>query len=153
MRSVRLQIATAVSSVALALAMQAANHGFEAAGSVPDIESCGFLAGSLGALAMVYPTLAALVAGRAVRALGRVLMPGIQEAASIGSVVGLAGACLYFGFGVLLMALRGADAVLTPSLGILLGLDCLLCAAAGALGAAAAAARLQPGWRDASGQP
>jgi hypothetical protein len=48
-------------SAALTVLMQLANWFFEAVGSVPDIEGCGFLAGGLGILAVIYPGLAAAV--------------------------------------------------------------------------------------------
>ena len=56
-------------SAALAASMVLVNFAFEAAGSVPDLEGCGFLAGSLSSLALIYPLLACLVAGRAARSL------------------------------------------------------------------------------------
>ena len=48
-------------TAALTVTMQAVNWFFEAVGSVPDIEDCGFLAGGLGILAVIYPGLSGLI--------------------------------------------------------------------------------------------
>ena len=65
MRSIWQRGVIATAAVILAVCMLAINIGFELAGSVPDVEGCGFLAGNLLALLFLYPAAAALVAARA----------------------------------------------------------------------------------------
>jgi hypothetical protein len=58
---------TGLTIAVTALAMLAINSAFEAAGSIPDFENCGFLAGNLAALALLYPVITALIASKTVR--------------------------------------------------------------------------------------
>src|SRR5258708_24930283 len=88
----------AVTAAALSLSMVLVNIAFEAAGSVPDLEGCGFLAGSLVSLAILYPVLAGLFGARAARRLARRgVEPGVIDRA--GAAVGALGSGFYFGLG------------------------------------------------------
>jgi hypothetical protein len=87
--------------------MLAVNVGFELAGSVPDIAGCGFLAGSLLVLLLLYPALSAALSFRAIRFLiGRARLDE-QKLLRVGGRIGGWGAFLYFGLGI-------ADLVLAP---------------------------------------
>ncbi len=79
----------------LALGMLLTNLFFEAIGSVSDFENCGFLAGNILAILIIFPSITFLIAHRtAVRISQRhyeeVLNPWI------GKTVGLAGSLIYF---------------------------------------------------------
>ena len=93
-----------VGSVVFALLMQIMNCLFEAAGSVPDLEGCGFLAGGLGILAVAYPALSFLVAYKVTR---RRLNLWEQAHTRDGGLTGAFGAALYLGLGISLAVVRG----------------------------------------------
>ena len=118
-------------AASLSLAMLAVNYGFEAAGSVPDVETCGFLAGNTLSLLIVYPLVAALVAGRAVRFIASRFTDRLPELAGNGRIIGLLGSSFYFACGVTVAIGRfGANAV-PPGIWCLIALYIALCAAGG----------------------
>ncbi len=136
----------------LALAMLLTNYGFEAAGSVPDLDGCGFLAGNLASLAMLYPLLAAAVAARALRLLARRYADDADRIVRCGGRIGAGGALLYFGSGVALTWMRSDAAPMTSVLWPVIGLYTLLCWAGGRLGAQRLV-RIRPefAWREGRG--
>ena len=79
--------------------MLAINVAFEVAGSVPDIDGCGFLAGSLAVLLLLYPAISATVASRAVRFLNSRARLEEDRLLRMGGRIGGFGAFLYFGLG------------------------------------------------------
>src|SRR5436189_2582559 len=83
-------------AASLALIMLFLNFAFEAAGSTPDAESCGFLAGNLLSLALLYPAAAAFVSFRFSRTLLRRVPQDGQAILRAGGAVGLIGALIYF---------------------------------------------------------
>src|SRR5687767_14997029 len=97
-----------IPAAALALAglMQVVNCLFEAAGSVPDLEGCGYLAGGLLAHAALYPMLAALIGFHWTR---RIRLRSLEfDSAGVNSgLIGAVGAALYLGAGMTLALLRG----------------------------------------------
>lgn len=126
----------------LALSMLVLNHAFEAAGSVPDVEGCGFVAGSLASLLLLYPLLAAIIARSAVVWAGCRWTLDPACAVRLGSFVALAGCGAYFGLGLLLTS-RGSQ-ISTPSALIgWLALYVLLCVAAARWGALQGLRRVQ----------
>jgi hypothetical protein len=90
---------TCSAAVLLSLAMLAVNLAFELAGSVPDIEGCGFVAGSLLVLLLLYPALSAALSSHAVRFL--IVRARFSEEALLraGGRIGAWGALLYFALG------------------------------------------------------
>ena len=88
-------------SAALTILMQLANWFFEAVGSVPDIEGCGFLAGGLGILAIIYPGLAAAVTYGFSRN-----RPNRCESPVLCATVGVFGAGAYLIIGIVLAVSR-----------------------------------------------
>ena len=138
-------------ALVLAFLMQLINCLFEAAGSVPDLEGCGFLAGGLGTLAVAYPTLAGMTAYRASR--GNLLPRDRNISTPIwGGFIGAGGASLYFGAGFLLAFFRGHyGAISTPAVLWSMGYVAL-CWAGGWAGAAYAQNTERPlAWRDTGG--
>jgi hypothetical protein len=134
MRSYALASVVAAGAAALALSMVLVNFAYEAAGSVPDIEGCGFLAGSLLSLALIYPSLAGVFGGRVARTLSR-RSPSRAASARAGAAVGALGSGIYFGVGSL-SVLRGPHgAEITPNLWALAACFVLACAWAGKIGA------------------
>jgi hypothetical protein len=104
MRSLWFRGVTLGASVLLALFMLLINVVMQAVGSIPDVEACSFLAGSLVALLALYPLAACLVAARAARALARRFPNEDACIVCCGARIGLTGAALYFLIGVFLMA-------------------------------------------------
>jgi hypothetical protein len=93
-----------LASVAIAVAMLFVNCAFEAAGSIPDYNNCGFLAGNLVALSIIFPILCALVVSRTVR-----YRAGCEPASEITRIRRSAraagcGAALYFAGGIVFSA-------------------------------------------------
>jgi hypothetical protein len=130
-------------AAALSVSMMLVNFAFEAAGSVPDLEGCGFLAGSLSSLALIYPLLAAFVAARAARPLVARGADG-DTVARAGAALGALGSGLYFGVGTL-SVLRGSQgASVSPNLWVLAAGFVLACAWAGKLGAVVRSAETWP---------
>jgi hypothetical protein len=109
------------------------NFGFEAAGSVPDFEGYGFLAGSLGSLFILYPLAAALLTSRISRSLFQRYSYAPAEIARCGARIGLLGSMLYFAMG--LGAADARNQAAPGALWILLPLYVLSCSLAGRLGA------------------
>lgn len=125
----------AANAAALALSMVLVNVAFEVAGSVPDVEGCGFLAGNLISLALIYPLLAGAVGARIGRSLSRkdadrdsILRSG-AAATALGSI-------LYFGAGCASVMRGPQGAIVSPNLWALAALFVLVCAWAGKVGAA-----------------
>src|SRR5579862_327715 len=87
-------------SAALAVTMLMINIAFEVAGSVPDIDGCGFLAGPLVVLLVLYPLAAGMVGARAAERLLRRFPDARDEVVRMGCRVGIGGAALYFGLGL-----------------------------------------------------
>ena len=104
-------------SLVVALLMQTTNCVFEAAGSVPDLEGCGFFAGGLGLLAIIYPTLSALVAHQFGR---RPVNLWNGNNPSVGGIMGGLGASIYLGIGIALALFRGHSEVLSPIVAVYL---------------------------------
>lgn len=125
--------AVLVGSIGLAVLMQLTNYGFEAAGSVPDLEGCGFLAGGLGTLATVYPLLAALTAARIVCRMGS--MNSDERLHIVGAAAGLIGSTLYFSIGFILALGRGHYEALSLPVACWSLCFVLLCCAGGCMGA------------------
>lgn len=133
----------------LAVVMLLINYAFEAAGSVPDLEGCGFLAGSLASLAVLYPLAAAAVAGWTLRPLARRFAIDPSRVVRYGGRIGAAGALTYFVAG---LGLAGGRSSSPLSLAVwpAMGAFTLLCWMGGRLGAfrvlrAEAAVSLQEG--------
>jgi hypothetical protein len=132
MRQFTLVGVTATGGSALALSMVLTNFAYDAAGSVPDIEGCGFLAGSLICLALIFPVLAAFIAGRAATALIR-RGANSDDAARAGGQIGGLGSGLYFGLGLLSLA-RSPYPITLNLIAVSAGMI-LLCTWAGKIGA------------------
>src|SRR5689334_5105596 len=133
----------ATASAALTLSMVLVNIAFEAAGSVPDMEGCGFLAGSLLSLALLYPLLAGVCAARAARTLmGR----GADQdtVTRSGAAIGACGSGLYFGFGTLTVMRSSQGSFVSPNVWALAAVFVLACAWAGRIGPQFRAAGLWP---------
>lgn len=142
----------AAASALLALVMVAINIAFEAAGSVPDVEAFGFLAGHLAALLALYPLAAGVVAARAVRPLARRFPDAEEEVAHLGGRIGFAGAMLYFAVGILNAALRERLGAIPPTGWGLLALYTLLSAQGGRMGAVWMMGRARTvAWREGGG--
>lgn len=100
MRKIWFLIAAAGGAGLLALAMLLVNIGFELAGSLPDIDACGFLAGDLAALGIFYPLCAALIAMRIAVGLRRRYPDCERAILRCGVRIGLGGSALYLGVGL-----------------------------------------------------
>jgi hypothetical protein len=94
-----LRAVTFFSAILVSLTMLAVNLAFELAGSVPDIDGCGFLAGSLVVLLLLYPVISATIASRAARFVMSRTQMGEDRLLRFGGRVGGFGAFLYFGLG------------------------------------------------------
>jgi hypothetical protein len=99
-------LGVAAGSLVLAVLLQIANCVFEAAGSVPDIEGCGFLAGGIAASAIVFPAITLLLVTRMIRHFPGDL-PARSRSPIFGAAAGLAGSGLYLSGGMLLALYRG----------------------------------------------
>ena len=88
-------------SAALALTLLVINVAFEVAGSVPDIDGCGFLAGPLLVLFLLYPLVSMLIGMRAAQRLIRRFPEASDEVVRVCGCAGLAGAAVYFGLGLI----------------------------------------------------
>jgi hypothetical protein len=91
---------TIAAALLFSATMLALNIGFEIAGSVPDVDGCGFLAGSLLALLLLYPLVAAFISARATDVLIR---RGVFDEARLlrcGGRIGGWGAGTYFLLGI-----------------------------------------------------
>jgi hypothetical protein len=122
-------------AVALAAAMVAINFGFEAAGSVPDLEACGFLAGNWIVLLGLYPVAAAVVAARVARLLVRRFPEADEDVVRMGGRAGAIGAGAYFGGGILTLLAAGHGTDVPILAWLLLPLYTFSCFLAGRLGA------------------
>lgn len=132
----------------LALTMLGLNFAFEAAGSVPDIEGCGFLAGNLLSLLFLYPVAAGVVAGRAALLLVRRFPDAAEEILRVGGRIGFGGAALYFLGGILLAIFRSSASAFPPILWGLLACYTLLSMLGGRAGALLILDRSRvPAWR------
>ena len=123
-------------AAALALSMVLVNIAFEAAGSVPDLDGCGFLAGSLAVLAFLYPLLAGVFGAR----LSRRLLDKVRDAdviARSGAAVGALGSGFYFGLGGISVMRSPHGAAVSPNLWALATVFVLVCAWAGKIGTSA----------------
>jgi hypothetical protein len=131
----------------LAIFLQAANCLFEAAGSVPDIEGCGFLAGGFTLSAVTFTTLAILVTKNLCR-----LLPQPGRAVGRrreGVAMGLTGAALYMSGGIVLAFARGHVEALVPVVGAWSTLLIAFCGAGGWIGGILAETANGPvAWRD-----
>lgn len=140
--------ASAASAAMVAVLMVVVNSIFEAAGSVPDAPECGFLAGSLPSLAVIYPLLAAVVAARVTRLMAH-RKPDFAAEAAQGAVRGAAwGAAIYFIAGVSLTAFRAGLAAVPPFVWLAIAGYVALCALGSRIGASMALDRgAEPAWR------
>ena len=123
----------------VSLAFLAINVGFEAAGSVPDVETCGFLAGNSLALALLYPLAAALISLRATRSLVSRGRANRADTRRVGGFIGLVGAAIYLGAGVAGAFARSGPSAVPPGTWILIASYLALCAFGGLAGALRAA--------------
>jgi hypothetical protein len=122
-------------SLVLALLLQFTNCLFEAAGSVPDLEGCGFLAGGLPILGVLYPLLSSVIAFQFGR---KAPAPAAYDRAWYGGLMGALGAFAYFGIGIGLAVLRGRQEAISSAALFWILAFVLLCYAGGGLGAACA---------------
>jgi hypothetical protein len=137
----RLRAYTVMFAALQALAMVVINLAFEAVGSVPDIEGCGFIAGTTSGLILLYPLASLLISGLAVRT----LLPRSQyeiAAPRFGAKIGLGGAAFYLLTGTLLASTRFANGI-PATLFVLIPIYLAITTVAGAIGAAYAAFKLQ----------
>ncbi len=124
---------TAFSSGILALGMLLTNLVFEALGSVSDFENCGFLAGNVFALFVIYPLISLVIARRTT---GRIVLRqnGVAPYSYMGKVIGFAGSLMYFAPGVANLVIEGRTKSLTFELvATIIGM-CILCVLFGHLG-------------------
>jgi hypothetical protein len=142
MRSYAFASVVAGWSAALALSMVLVNFAFEAAGSVPDIEGCGFLAGSLLSLALIYPLMACAFGARLARILARKRVPA-SSIVRAGAALGALGSGLYFGAGSFAVLTGPHGTAVSSNLWALDAGFVLACALAGKLGASL---RLMGSW-------
>jgi hypothetical protein len=115
--------------------MVAVNVAFEAAGSVPDLNACGFLAGNLLALLALYPVAAGVVAARAARVLVRRFPEADEEIVRMGGRAGAIGAGAYFAGGLMTVFANGHGADVPISAWLLLPFYTFLSFVAGRFGA------------------
>ena len=137
-------------SLALAGLMQVTNCLFEAAGSVPDLEGCGYLAGGLLAHAVFFPALAALIGFLWTRRIS-LRSQDLDSAADCGRI-GALGATLYLSAGMALAVIRGQNEAIPPAVALWSLAYVTLCFGGGRLGAALARNYARSlAWRDAGG--
>ena len=132
---------------AVVLLMQLANSGLEAAGSVPDLEGCAFLAGSLPALAVIYFAISVLTGYR----LSRFLVLRCEQGIRYSTASCAVGAAVYLLNGILVtMSREGAHVAASVWSWALTYL--FFCIAGGRLGAVlGTGAHLSPVLRDSGG--
>jgi hypothetical protein len=122
----------------LAVVMLLINFAFEAAGSIPDFENCGFIAGSAVALFVLYPIAAGMIAYKAARALSQRFEAEESNILRCGKRIGLYGSGLYL-FGGMCTVLAGPHgASISPAVFLLLVAYTYLCRVAGRIGASIA---------------
>jgi hypothetical protein len=135
MTSTWIRACVAAGATALAILLLGINQAFEAAGSIPDIEGCGFLAGSIPALALLYPVAAGIIARSLSRRLHKRFPMRILRTRLFGAITGLCGACIYLGLGLLLSFTRPVSSPISPEALVISVFLMLLCAAGGYIGA------------------
>jgi hypothetical protein len=118
-------------SVVLAFLMVLLNVLFEVAGSVPDLPGCGFLAGGLGVLALLYPALACTTTYHFYRRFS-------FDSLARGGFLGAFGAAIYLGAGIGIALFRGRYEIASSNLSIWVVLYILLSFAGGFFGAVCA---------------
>jgi len=133
MTSTQRRVCITIGAFALALALFGLNIAFEVAGSIPDIEGCGFLAGSVPALLLLFPALSALLTYHMNRALHR-HFGGVRRSLALGFYAAYLGAGVYLGGGLLLSSLRPSGVIHIEGIGVSL-LLAILCGVGGCLGA------------------
>lgn len=125
----------AASALLVACCMLLINYGFEAAGSVPDFPACGFMAGSIWLLIMLYPAAAGVIAYYGTTpALRRARTPAASVCRSAWIASG-SGAILYFAAAALLLALQGRLGTTPPIAWCVSALCSVISAAGGGAGA------------------
>src|SRR5258708_10171221 len=102
MTSIPFRLTIIAGATALTIALFGLNLAFEAAGSIPDIEGCGFLAGSIPALMVLFPAVSWLIAYSMNSAAQRYLIGKLTGVRVCGTCIGFLGAAAYFGLGLLL---------------------------------------------------
>ena len=138
-------------SLALAALMQLVNCLFEAVGSVPDLEGCGFLAGGLISHSIVFPMLAGLITFHWTRR-SRLRSNYSGSAAIHSGTIGAVGATLYLSAGMTLAVLRGQYEALSPAVVLWSLAYIALCFGGGRFGAAFARNYDRTlAWRDSGG--
>src|SRR5258706_16003788 len=106
MTSIPFRLTLVLGAAALTIALFGLNLAFEVAGSIPDIEGCGFLAGSTPALMVLFPTVSWLIAYSINAAVQRYFSGILSRVCVCGTCMGCLGAATYFGIGVFLAYFR-----------------------------------------------
>jgi len=121
--------------------MLGVNFAFELAGSVPDIDGCGFLAGNLVVLLVLYPLLAAAISSRATSVL--IARTNTNNVVSLraGARIGGSGSALYFVLGALGVIAAPHTQGISTAGWIAAVVLTLACSLGGRLGAASAMLR------------
>ena len=100
MRSFWFRCLGCIGALTLSLAMLAVNYAFEAAGSIPDFEACGFLAGSSFGLMIVYPLTAAVLSHWLTAVLLRAFPERRSSLPRLGRDAAFAGSTFYLALGM-----------------------------------------------------
>jgi hypothetical protein len=122
----------------LAGVMLLINFAFEAAGSIPDFENCGFIAGSAVVLFALYPTAAGLIAYKAARILSHRFANQENKILRIGKRIGFYGSGFYLFAGMCTVLAGPRSVSVTPAVFLLLVAYTYLCRVAGGIGASIA---------------
>ncbi len=102
MTSVPFRLTLFAGAAALTFALFVLNLAFEAAGSIPDIEGCGYLAGSIPALMVLFPAVSWFITYSTNAVVQRRLNANLPRVRVCGTCMGILGAMAYVGMGVFL---------------------------------------------------
>src|SRR5260221_14459581 len=122
-------------AAALTIALFGLNLAFEVAGSIPDIEGCGFLAGSIPALMLLFPAVSWFIAYSLNAAVQRHLRGKLTRERVCGTCMGILGASTYFGIALILSFSRPNGSPVHVEAVFVSAVLILLCAIGGYAGA------------------
>ena len=150
MTSIQRRASILIGASVMVVALLGLNMAFEVAGSIPDIEGCGFLAGSIPALLILFPGIAASLVYSINRFLHR-RYTIVPCSLSLGFFTACLGGCVYLGCGLILSALNPSGTIQIVGIGICV-LLAVLCGLGGYLGAMRSEMiAASPAWRHGKG--